>query len=203
MRSMSPIVTRPLSKRRYTNSGNVSGLDSDTEGPPLSMKRQCTSLSKNNCGSPLVREAPAFPLQPNINDVPQRSTSPFSECSTTSSIQNFRPKLLTDPTLISSCFAVQNQIIDSDDSVMGLETVNHERNDDQSSTAFSSRAETPVDDSDASRMVDDALVTTPTGLIRSIQSSPRSLQSASPNPFSARLPLPPSPLASQRLRDDF
>ena len=93
--------------------------------------------------------------------------------------------------------------MDSDDSVMDLESgaYTDAPKDDQSSTTFSSRAGTPVDDqfSDASRANEDPgfqLATTPTGLIRSFQAG-------SPNPFGGRLPLPPSPLTSQRLRDDF
>ncbi|KAE9553738.1 hypothetical protein FO519_003048 [Halicephalobus sp. NKZ332] len=184
--------------RRYTNSGNVSGLDSDNEGPPLSSKRQCTSISKNNiCGSPLVRDAPSFPNPPSNGESQQRPTSPMSECSTTSSFQSFRPKTLVDPA-ISACINSASQM-DSDDSVMDLESGNYTDapKDDQSSTTFSSRAGTPVDDQfgDSSRLNEDTglqLATTPTGLIRSFQAG-------SPNPFAGgRLPLPPSPLTAQR-----
>uniref|UniRef100_A0A914YG97 Uncharacterized protein n=1 Tax=Panagrolaimus superbus TaxID=310955 RepID=A0A914YG97_9BILA len=203
MRSMSPIVTRQISKRRYTNnSGNCSG-NSDTEGPPLSSKRQCTSFSKS-CGSPLVREVPTFynPNAPpsNCSDtsfneptVTQRTSSPTpSESSTTSSVTSFfKPRSYSDQLLNTS-----NQTNgDSDESsfVNDDQEVQYAQKDDQCSTTFSSRACTPVDEGDI-RLPDEAPVqcTTPTGLIRTFTAG-------SSSPF--RFTLPPSPLASQRLRD--
>lgn len=213
MRSMSPIVTRQISKRRYTNSGNNSGLDSsDNEGPPLSSKRQCTSFSKS-CGSPLVRDAPLFY---NPNFFMPGSESPFhepqsllrgpspspSESSTTSSIfSTSKSRANQDPSSFSNLSNAAT--VDSDEaSVVNdeMETTNDLvlPKDDQSSTAFSSRACTPIDEgSDNSRLPDEGpqQCTTPTGLIRTFTAG---------SPFNGRFPLPPSPLASQRLRDsDF
>jgi hypothetical protein len=204
MRSMSPIVTRQISKRRYTNnSGNCSDKSSDTEGPPLSSKRQCTSFSKS-CGSPLVREVPTFynPNAPPSNSsdilfneptIIQRASSPTpSESSTTSSITSFsKPRSLSDQLLNTS----NPTIGDSDESsfVNDDQEIQYAQKDDQSSTTFSSRACTPIDEGD-SRLPDEGPVqcTTPTGLVRTFTAG-------SSSPF--RFTLPPSPLASQRLRD--
>uniref|UniRef100_A0AC34EZH0 Uncharacterized protein n=1 Tax=Panagrolaimus sp. ES5 TaxID=591445 RepID=A0AC34EZH0_9BILA len=206
MRSMSPIVTRQISKRRYTNnSGNCSG-NSDTEGPPLSSKRQCTSFSKS-CGSPLIREVPTFynPNAPPSNGsdtsfnneatVTQRTSSPTpSESSTTSSVTSFfKPRSYSDQLLNTSTATIG----DSDESsfVNDDQEVQYTQKDDQSSTTFSSRACTPIDEGD-SRLPDEAPVqcTTPTGLVRTFTHT-----AGSSSPF--RFTLPPSPLASQRLRD--
>jgi hypothetical protein len=198
MRSMSPIVSRQISKRRYTGSGNCSGLDSDTEGgPPLSSKRQCTSFSKS-CGSPLIREAPTF-YNPNAlsyasdsstNEPTQRSSSPTpSESSTTSSVTSFsKARTLSDQLL-----SLSNPTITDSDDVNDEQEVQYTQKDDQSSTTYSSRACTPTEESDG-RCPDELPVqcTTPTGLIRTFTAG-------SSSPF--RFTLPPSPLASQRLRD--
>jgi hypothetical protein len=202
MRSMSPIVSRQISKRRYTGSGNGSGLESDTEGPPLSSKRQCTSFSKS-CGSPLVRDVPPTFYNPNaplsyasdssFNEPTQRSSSPTpSESSTTSSVTSFsKPRTGNDQVLNLSNSATC--IGDSDDCVNDDQEVQYTQKDDQSSTTFSSRACTPTDECE-SRMPDEVSVqsTTPTGLIRTFTAG-------SSSPF--RFTLPPSPLASQRMRD--
>lgn len=218
---MSPIVTRQISKRRYTNnSGNCSGLDSDTEGPPLSSKRQCTSFSKSGsgCGSPLVRDPPIF-NNPNsfsmnggaespLNCEPPsvRASSPLSECSTTSSLTFFKPRQLNEPTQSYSNLSNSATIdsdecgsIANDDGDTQVDQFNNGGKDDQSSTTFSSRACTPIDECDGgggSRLPDEGPVqcTTPTGLIRTFNPG-------SSSPFTNRFLLPPSPLASQRLRD--
>uniref|UniRef100_A0A7E4W7Y7 Protein kinase domain-containing protein n=1 Tax=Panagrellus redivivus TaxID=6233 RepID=A0A7E4W7Y7_PANRE len=190
MRSMSPIVSRQISKRRYTNSGNV---DSDSDSGPLSSKRQCTnpeqSKSNSNCGSPLVKEAP-FTLDGGgtssdaSSSNAARTASPMSECSTSSSTFSapaIRPnKFLLDGVVLPSS---------SNSSPMRTDGLESDEVSKDGTSTLSSRDQTPFEDAMSTAGPDDVPTpsTTPTGLVRS---------AGSMSPYVNRFTLPPSPLAS-------
>ncbi|KAH7709724.1 hypothetical protein AAVH_22995 [Aphelenchoides avenae] len=169
-RSMSPIAVRQISKRRYTGS-NGSGLDSDGEGASSSntvptavaAKRQC--LTPRSAASPLVRDAFVqnyFHPESSPGAYP-RCSSPLSVSSSTSSLTNFsmqRPRFLLDPSLVAQryvalmnsflhsvfSFGISCPTLDSDDNVMADDDRCSISVNDNSSTTFSSRAGTPVDE---------------------------------------------------------
>ncbi|KAI6173793.1 hypothetical protein M3Y98_01120600 [Aphelenchoides besseyi] len=150
MRSMSPIAVRQISKRRYTTAGSVSGMESDSENSLTyggnSVKRQCIIPQR---GSPLVRDSWSVQntLLPDIekNEF-QRSSSPLSVCSNSSTNYSgyfpIKSRLAaTDPIALNSngppSNSVESDIVDEEQ----MYTMNE-----NSSTAFSSRAETPLDE---------------------------------------------------------
>uniref|UniRef100_A0A914CI22 Uncharacterized protein n=1 Tax=Acrobeloides nanus TaxID=290746 RepID=A0A914CI22_9BILA len=148
MRSMSPIAVRQISnKRRYAASN---GFDSDNDVPSPSSqysipaKRSCSGIIRN-AASPLVRDFPnPFVLIENFNNN-ERTSSPISESSSSSSLVLRPQRLLVDPILTNRSFGL-NLSVDSDgtidDEILDVPTSVH----DNSSTAFSSRAGSPSEE---------------------------------------------------------
>uniref|UniRef100_A0A183CF49 Protein kinase domain-containing protein n=1 Tax=Globodera pallida TaxID=36090 RepID=A0A183CF49_GLOPA len=169
MRSMSPIAVRQIAKRRYTGSsngnggnGNVSGLESDGEGSfshsTPAPKRQCTTPKNNSNSSPLVRD-------PSTNLLPQQS--PLLSSSSSSSMADFFSASNPSYSAVSNLsarfgplhsarFLVDPNLTQQEEENMGEEEDEPRDNplmssfcsstmfiDANSSTTFSSRANTP------------------------------------------------------------
>ncbi|KAI6205687.1 hypothetical protein M3Y94_00820700 [Aphelenchoides besseyi] len=200
MRSMSPIAVRQISKRRYTTAGSVSGMESDSENSLTYggnfAKRQCIIPQR---GSPLVRDSWSVQntLLPEIekNEF-QRSSSPLSVCSNSSTNYSgyfpIKSRLAaTDPIALNPngppSNSVESDIVDEEQ----MYTLNE-----NSSTAFSSRAETPLDEHMNEETVDrESLLSGPSN-------SPARSSVYGTSFGSIREPSngpPPSPLASKSL----
>ncbi|KAI1730622.1 hypothetical protein Ddc_03330 [Ditylenchus destructor] len=168
MRSMSPIAARQISKRRFTASANGSGLDSDNDG----------SLSSD-----------------------LRSSSPY--CSTSSTVPNFslgKSPLLIDLSLSSQYFNSPGSVDLEDNTMAGDEDVSlpyrsfcsSSINDNNSSTTFSSRAPTPMEEqlNETDMSFPNPSSNSSRGSIRNDSSS--NLNTSDPSVMRKEFPPPPS-----------
>ncbi|CAD5234201.1 unnamed protein product [Bursaphelenchus xylophilus] len=178
MRSMSPIAVRQVSKRRYTATGSLSGIESDNEGPMNGQaiaKRTCMVRS---AASPLVRDS----LSAVDTQSDYRSSSPQSVCSNSSFTPVNRARY---PDNVSN----HQNSVDSDDNATIDESLTDQfylnAPNDTCSTTSISRTETPVDEQMLTEETESSsVVFGPRAQPLSIRDSP--------------LP-PPSPLASKSI----